>query len=177
VAACRVLLAAPEAPERDKMDQASARAIARLQQGRLHRSTTTMSSRSSKFIAAFRFTTKPAERIERTVEREIDLVHGMTGAAELFAFARSSHNAPESRLFADAKIEAAWEIATEERRPRPTGITLETTRAVVAGLNSVYWRCPATYGSVLDPRGWVAREVPPERRDRGDQAQAASGGE
>jgi hypothetical protein len=45
-------------------------------------------------------------------------------------FARSSRNAPESRIFAAAKIEAAWEIATEERRPRPTGgITLENVRA------------------------------------------------
>jgi hypothetical protein len=36
VAACRVLLGAPKAPERDKMDQASSRAITLLQQGRLH---------------------------------------------------------------------------------------------------------------------------------------------
>jgi hypothetical protein len=37
VAACRVMLAAsPKAPDRDEMDQTSARAIALLQQGRLH---------------------------------------------------------------------------------------------------------------------------------------------
>jgi hypothetical protein len=103
---------------------------------------------------------QPAERIEGVVKREIDLVHGMTDVVELFEFARSSRNAPESRLFAAAKVEAAWEIAAEERRPRPTGITLETTRAVVAGLNSVYWRCPVTYGSILDAPGALAREVP-----------------
>jgi hypothetical protein len=101
---------------------------------------------------------QPAERIEGVVKREIDRVFDMTDVVELFEFARSSRNAPESRLFAAAKVEAAWEIAAEERRPRPAGTTLEKTRAVVAGLNSVYWRCPATYGSVLGAPGALARE-------------------
>jgi hypothetical protein len=101
---------------------------------------------------------QPVSRIEEVVKREIDRVFDMSDVVELFEFARSSRNAPESRLFAAAKIEASWEIATEERRPRPAGITLETTRAVVAGLNSVYWRCPATYGSVFDAPGALAHE-------------------
>jgi hypothetical protein len=90
----------------------------------------------------------------------------MADVDELYEFARRSRNSPEARLLAGAKIEAMWEMASEERRQRPTGITLEKIRAATAGLRGQQWRDPWRYGSMLDVQpapgmpGAVKRELP-----------------
>jgi hypothetical protein len=94
---------------------------------------------------------QPEERIKAVVEPEIDRVLGPgDDVHKLYEFARDSRNAPESRLLAHAMIEAAWEVATDERKVRPAGISLENVRAATAGLSSVQWRSPWQYCSLLD---------------------------
>jgi hypothetical protein len=104
---------------------------------------------------------QPRERIENVVQPEIDQVIGLTDVGQLLEFAKDISKTPEARLFAAAKIEALWEIAAEERRVRPVGITLECVKATVAGLDSSTWRSPTHYCSDLDvmaPAGAVKRE-------------------
>ncbi|WOH78255.1 hypothetical protein RX327_20010 [Bradyrhizobium sp. BEA-2-5] len=73
---------------------------------------------------------------------------------------------PESRLLAAALLEAMLQIAADERKVRPD-IDLAYVRACVAGVNSVRWRDPRHYASLLDrahtgpgQEGPVLREVP-----------------
>ena len=62
---------------------------------------------------------QPPERIE-FVKREIDRVHRMSGVDELADYAGDPLNPPEARMLAGARAEALWELAGEERRPRPS---------------------------------------------------------
>ena len=109
---------------------------------------------------------QPPERISRVVKPEIDLVlDRLTDIQELYGFAADATRSPELRLLAAAKIEAEFALAIEERRARPTDVTLEKVRAVVAGLNSQTWRSPTHYCSIFDraPPGKpkpAPREVP-----------------
>ncbi len=109
---------------------------------------------------------QPPERIERIVKPEIDSVLDRIDSPEaLLEFAGDHTRSPEARLLAAAKIEAGFAVAVEERRARPTGVSMEFVRAVVAGLNSQIWRSPTHYCSMFDraPPGKpkpVPREVP-----------------
>jgi hypothetical protein len=77
----------------------------------------------------------------------------------LVDFAADPQQPPEARLFAASKVEVEYELAAEERRNRPV-VDLDRVRALVAGLDSVEWRNPWQFGTLLDPRGGVPREQP-----------------
>ena len=94
------------------------------------------------------------------VRDEIDRIHGLSldDAEELVGYCENWFNPPESRMYAAARLEALWQLASEERRPRPR-IDLLRVKALVAGLGSRRWRNPWTYGSLFDLHG-VPREKP-----------------
>jgi hypothetical protein len=100
---------------------------------------------------------QPLERIQRVVKPEIDRVHAMSDPGLLFIYADDARNPPEARMLAEARAEALWEIAGEERRLRP--ISLERLRASTAGLGCRRWRDPGYYSSTLE-HGGVPREEP-----------------
>lgn len=89
------------------------------------------------------------DRIDRIVKPAIDAVIAMASVDELLEYCGDHGRPPEARLFAAAKIEAAMQIAADERRSRPE-IDLVLVRARVAGLNSRTHRDPSAYGSLLD---------------------------
>jgi len=95
----------------------------------------------------------------RVVEAAIDRVAQMSDIVELADFAADPRWPPEARMFAANKLEVEYELAAEERRNRPA-IDLDRVRATVAGLDSVVWRDPWRYGTLLDPHGGVEREEP-----------------
>lgn len=104
------------------------------------------------------------DRLE-IVRRAIDDVYDQPHLPRLLEIAGDPMWPPEARLFAAAKLEATHQIAADDRKVRPD-IDLSLVQAVVAGLNSVKWRDPARYGSLLDPGpgpgepGGVKREQP-----------------
>ena len=73
-------------------------------------------------------------------------------------FAADSMQPPEARLFAAGKAEVHYQLAAEERRERPV-IDLDRLRATVAGADSLEWRDPYRYCSLLD-HGGIERETP-----------------
>jgi hypothetical protein len=77
----------------------------------------------------------------------------------LVGIAADPQEPPEARLFAASKVEVEYELAAEERRNRPV-VDLDCVRASVAGLDSVEWRDPDRYGTLLDAAGGVQREEP-----------------
>ena len=85
----------------------------------------------------------------RVVKAAIDRVARMSDILELADFAADPRQPPEARLFAASKIECEYELAAEERRNRPI-IDLERVRATVAGLDSLVWRDPDRFASLLD---------------------------
>jgi hypothetical protein len=95
-------------------------------------------------------------RIEGVVKPEIDRVHAMTDRSSLFDFAGDPMNSPEARLLAAARCETSWELAAEGREVRPD-LDLVMLRALTAGLDSVGWRDPFAFGTLLDPRPAVKR--------------------
>ena len=95
----------------------------------------------------------------RVVKAAIDRVAGMSDILELADFAADVQQPPESRLFAASKVEVEYQLAAEERRNRPI-IDLDRVRATVAGLDSLVWRNPDCFGTLLDPHGGVPREQP-----------------
>ncbi|WP_338688338.1 hypothetical protein V5279_24490 [Bradyrhizobium sp. 26S5] len=84
------------------------------------------------------------------VRRALDRVFDQHDFERLFEIARDVTWPPEARLFAAAKLEAAFEIAVDERRERPP-IDLLRVGAAVPGLSSQRWRDPWSYCSLLDP--------------------------
>jgi hypothetical protein len=94
----------------------------------------------------------------RVVKAAIDRVARMSDILELADFAADPQQPPEARMFAASKIAVEYELAAEERRNRPT-IDLDRVRATVAGLDSVVWRDPDRYGTLLE-HGGVPREEP-----------------
>jgi hypothetical protein len=109
---------------------------------------------------------QPLDRIEAVVKPAIDHVHDLVDVPALFDFARDPRNPPEARLFAAAKVEAAWQLCAERRLQRPD-VSLELLRACTAGLDSKGWRDPFYYCSFFDhiaaPPGYegVPRRDPP----------------
>jgi hypothetical protein len=102
---------------------------------------------------------QPHDRV-KLVKRAIDHIHGLSldDAEALVAYAGDARNPPEARLYAAARLEALWQLASEERRLRP-GVSLERLRASVAGLGSKTWRSPWHFASLLDAGG-TEREQP-----------------
>lgn len=104
------------------------------------------------------------------VKVAIDAVHDLADPLALFEYAGDVTNPPEARLFARAKVEAAFEIAAETRWSRPP-VDLNLLRARTAGLASRRWADPYFYASRLDqprppgvPNRAIPREVPlPDR--------------
>ena len=92
------------------------------------------------------------------VRAAIDRVTDMADIMALVDFAADPREPPESRLFAAHKVEVEYEMAAERRENRPT-VDLDRLRATVAGLDSVNWRDPDTYNSLLQ-HGGVRREQP-----------------
>jgi hypothetical protein len=95
----------------------------------------------------------------RVVKAAIDRVARMSDILELADFAADLQQPPEARMFAANKVEVEYELAAEERRNRPT-VDLDRVRATVAGLDSLVWRDPWQYGTLLDPHGGIEREQP-----------------
>ena len=83
------------------------------------------------------------------VKSEIDRVLGLNEIADLWDVAKHERWSPESRLLASAKIQALWQIAADERRARPRGLTLDGVIATVAALDSRAWRSPTHFCSDL----------------------------
>jgi len=94
----------------------------------------------------------------KIVKAAIDRVARISDILELADFAADPQQPPEARMFAANKVEVEYELAAEERRNRPT-IDLDRVRATVAGLDSVVWRDPDRYGTLLE-HGGVLREEP-----------------
>jgi hypothetical protein len=92
------------------------------------------------------------------VRGDIDAVFALTTVDELMAFAGDVMRAPESRLLAGALLEARHTAATTNRDATPVDIDL--VRAVTAGLDSVGWRNPFAFGTLLDPRPAIERPEP-----------------
>jgi hypothetical protein len=105
---------------------------------------------------------QPADRIASAVKPAIDRVLAMSDLDSLAEFAGDVTQPPEARLFAAAKLEAVFQFAVDERRERPP-IDLDKVRAAVAGLNSIKWRSPWAYCSILSP-GPMPGGVGPEPR-------------
>jgi hypothetical protein len=95
----------------------------------------------------------------KAVKADIDEVYALTSLEALFAFATDLGRAPEARMFAAAKVRAAFDLAVEERRERPA-IDLDLLDAHVAGLDSLEWRSPFAYCTLGDDHERaVEREV------------------
>lgn len=92
---------------------------------------------------------QPPARVE-VVKAAIDDVYSIVSPSRLLAYLESSANPPEARLFAAARLRAAHELAAESRISRPN-INLMYIQACVAGLQSLNWRHPHRYTSLLDP--------------------------
>jgi hypothetical protein len=95
----------------------------------------------------------------KVVKAAIDRVARMSNILKLANFAADPRQPPEARMFAASKVAVEYELAAEERRNRPT-IDLDRVHATVAGLDSVVWRDPDRYASLLDGPGGIEREVP-----------------
>lgn len=102
---------------------------------------------------------QPRDRIERAVKPEIDRVIAMGDLVELVDYAADVSHSPEARLLAGAKAEAILAGYGEDRQKRPRGFSIEYVQAITAGLNSVTWRSPTHYGTLLDGTGAVRRET------------------
>lgn len=89
------------------------------------------------------------------VRKAIDDVYGIDEFRKLIVVAGNPCWPPEARLFAAAKVEAVHAIAADRREVRPN-IDLEFVRATVAGVNSVKWRDPIYFCSLLDYNRWAA---------------------
>jgi hypothetical protein len=100
---------------------------------------------------------QPPARI-KVVKAAIDRVANLGDITAMVAFAADPREPPEARLFAANKIEVEYELAAERRENRPN-VDLERVRASVAGLDSLNWRDPDTYNSLLQHDG-VRREQP-----------------
>jgi hypothetical protein len=66
-------------------------------------------------------------------------------------------------MLAGQKALAVISAAGEQRQKRPFGLTPEYVEACIGGLNSAVWRCPRSYGTLLD-HGAVPRDVPLDKR-------------
>jgi hypothetical protein len=115
---------------------------------------------------------QPPERIA-LVKREIDHVYTINDIEELWKYADSNRNSPESRLFAIELVNAMWAAAEEKQTKRPD-VDIVKVRACVIGLDTLRLMSSEYYTSSWHPWGpdgpWpVKRETPltDEQRGRG----------
>jgi hypothetical protein len=93
------------------------------------------------------------------VKAAIDQVYAIRTAAKLLAYLKEVEHPPEARLFARAKLQALHDLAREKRARH--SIDLELADAFVTALDSIAWRDPLYFCSLMDPRsGAVPREEP-----------------
>ncbi|HUK07782.1 MAG TPA: hypothetical protein VLX09_07955 [Stellaceae bacterium] len=92
------------------------------------------------------------QRIAEVVRPAINFVHETTDLDVLTAYCADHTRPPEARLLAAARIEATYLLAVEERRERPD-VDLLYVRACVACCDSVRWRSPTHYCSIVDTWG------------------------
>lgn len=108
----------------------------------------------------------------RTVRGDIDAVHALQEIDALVAFADDPCHAPEARLFAKAKAIAVLDEAVDSRAPRSrTAVwSRERIKASAVGCDSLRWRSPWHYGSILDvpPMPGADRPVRREGSRRGE---------
>lgn len=101
------------------------------------------------------------------VRHDIDRAHELQELEELVGFADEPGNAPESRLLAQAKALATLDDRIERRAPRTRAPELSRERIIASttGCDSLHWRNPWYYGSLLDRRGKPSmdRRVPREK--------------
>jgi hypothetical protein len=102
------------------------------------------------------------ERLD-AVRQAIDLVFAEHDFVRLLELADDASRPPEARLLAAAKLQAAHELAVQDREKRPM-IDLARVQASVAGLDSLKWRHPQFYASLLDTgpapgEVWAEREM------------------
>jgi hypothetical protein len=98
------------------------------------------------------------------VRQAIDHVFTLNEAKALFDFAGDPFQPPEARLFAAARCEALFELATEGREARPA-VDMLRLRAFVVGLDDLRSIHPRLYGSFKHPQAppgvkYPARPVP-----------------
>jgi hypothetical protein len=91
------------------------------------------------------------------VRGAIDQVADMGDVLALVAFAEDPQQPPEARLLAAHKVAVEFEMAAEQRENRPD-VDLIKVAASTAGLDSVKWRSPWRYCSLLDWRHGLAVE-------------------
>jgi hypothetical protein len=83
------------------------------------------------------------------VRAAIDRVYEIEDFRALIGVAGDPSWPPESRLFAGAKLQAIHAIATDRREVRPA-FDLSFVKAILAGVNSQYWRDRHQFCSMLD---------------------------
>ena len=103
----------------------------------------------------------------KDVRRDVDAAFALDGVEALFDFAADCTKAPEARLLAAALLRARHDAAVAAREVRPDTDLVRVT-AVVAGLNSLGWRHPSQYGSMLDGGRGIPRERPLTVAQRSD---------
>jgi hypothetical protein len=92
---------------------------------------------------------QPPSRIENVVKPSIDKVYAENDLNVLVAICEDEREPPEARLFAFAKLKAAFEMAVDERRMRPD-IDLARAEAFLSALDSEDFRDSHSYGSLFD---------------------------
>jgi len=94
------------------------------------------------------FAGQPAKRVRR-IKEEIDKITKISDLTRLFEIAGDCSWAPESRIYAGARVIAGLELATERREAKPD-IDREDIEARIAGLDSIGWADPFRYCSLTD---------------------------
>jgi hypothetical protein len=94
---------------------------------------------------------QPAERIATIVRPAIDAVLEMSDCRDLFKHVTNPANPPESKMLAAARCEALWELAAENREPRPD-VDLAVIRSCIAGLDCRHLMSRDSYTAVIQPQ-------------------------
>jgi hypothetical protein len=84
------------------------------------------------------------------VRRDVDAAFAREEAKDMMVFLRDGRHAPESRIFAAAKLRAMFEASVDHRETRPADVDPDLVTALVSPLESLRWRSPTHYGSDLD---------------------------
>lgn len=98
----------------------------------------------------------------QVVRGDIDKVIATGDVTILAQMAANVALAPEARLLAAAKCQAAFSMAVSDRRVRPD-VRLQAVQASIAGLNHQRWQDPARYCSLLDAWPGDEGEMPAVR--------------
>jgi hypothetical protein len=104
------------------------------------------------------------ERRLAVVRRDIDHVCGLSSVQDLMDALRDGKLAPESRLFAAAKLLALHNGAAKARDSSP--IDRDLVIAHSAPLDTVRWRSPVNYGSDLCMGERIPRDPDDEPIDK-----------